>query len=108
MLIADDFSTPVKSHSNAPKISAVYCLAVHSEALWLLSGLEVFDINLHTNYKSGGINLQSVRHEEGKVLHVFKKHTSAVSVLQLGNDEMSFLSGGWDRQVHVTLSLNLY
>src|SRR5271156_2130249 len=35
------FSTPVKHSTNAPKISSVYCLAVHSEALWLLSGLEV-------------------------------------------------------------------
>lgn len=40
-LMEDDFSTPVKSSMNAPKISSVYCLAVHSEALWLLSGLEV-------------------------------------------------------------------
>jgi transcriptional activator SPT8 len=51
--------------------------------------------------KSGGINLQTVRHEEGKVLHVLKKHTSAVSVLCLTNDEQSLLSGSWDRQVHV-------
>jgi len=37
------------------------------------------------------------------VIHCFKKHTSAVSVLQLANDEQSVLSGGWDRQVHVHL-----
>lgn len=53
--------------------------------------------------QSGGINLQTVRHEEGRVIHCLKKHTSAVSVLQLGHDEQSFLSGGWDRQVHVRL-----
>ena len=89
------------NNNNAPKISAVYCLAVHSEALWLLSGLEVdprFDM---ADFQSGGINLQTVRHEEGKVLHCLKKHTSAVSVLRLGNDETFVLSGGWDRQVHV-------
>jgi transcriptional activator SPT8 len=37
----DVFSTPVKHSMNAPKISSVYCLAVHSEGLWMLSGLEV-------------------------------------------------------------------
>ena len=87
---------------NAPKISAVYCLAVHSEALWLLSGLEVRPLIANLTMQSGGISLQTVRHEEGKVLHVLKKHTSAVSVLQLGHDEKYVLSGGWDRQVHVT------
>ncbi len=58
-----------------------------------------------TYFQSGGINLQTVRHEEGKVLHCLKKHTSAVSVLQLGNDEKFVLSGGWDRQVHVPNNL---
>ena len=55
--------------------------------------------------QSGGINLQTVRHEEGKVLHCLKKHTSAVSVLRLGQDEQSVLSGGWDRQVYVNAIL---
>ena len=88
---------------NPPKISAVYCLAVHSEALWLLSGLEVVSPPGVADDQSGGINLQTVRHEEGRVIHCLKKHTSAVSVLQLGHDEQSVLSGGWDRQVHVPL-----
>jgi transcriptional activator SPT8 len=56
-------------------LSPVYSLAVHSQALWLLSGLE-----------SGGINLQSVRHQEGTRIHTLKGHTSAVSVLTLGQD----------------------
>ena len=43
-LTVDDLLTPVKSAVNPPKISAVYCLAVHSEALWLLSGLEVVSL----------------------------------------------------------------
>ena len=100
-LTVDDFSTPVKSSMIAPKISSVYCLAVHSEALWLLSGLEVCSFTEISDNQSGGINIQTVRHEEGKVIHCLKKHTSAVSVLQLGHDEQSVLSGGWDRQVHV-------
>ena len=66
----------------------MYSLAVHSQALWLLSGLE-----------SGGINLQSVRHDEGKRIHCLKKHTSAVSVLDLAPDEKSVISGGWDKAI---------
>jgi len=69
-------------------LSPVYSLAVHKNALWLLSGLE-----------SGGINLQSVRIEEGKRIHCLKKHTSAVSVLSLAQDERSVLSGSWDKTI---------
>ncbi|KAH8907643.1 WD40 repeat-like protein [Coniochaeta sp. PMI_546] len=71
-------------------LSPVYSLAVHSQALWLLSGLE-----------SGGINLQSVRHDEGKRIHCLREggHTNAVSVLTLAPDEKSVLSGSWDKQV---------
>ena len=66
----------------------MYSLAVQSDALWLLSGLE-----------SGGINLQSVRHDEGKRIACLRGHTSAVSVLNLAADQRSFLSGSWDKTV---------
>ncbi|TFA99056.1 Transcription factor spt8 [Trichoderma ghanense] len=69
-------------------LSSVYSLAVHSEALWLLSGLE-----------SGAINLQSVRHDEGKRICCLQKHTNAVSVLTLAPDERSVLSGAWDKNI---------
>ncbi|KAI2615303.1 WD40 repeat-like protein [Hypoxylon sp. NC1633] len=69
-------------------LSPVYSLAVHSQALWLLSGLE-----------SGGINLQSVRHDEGKRITCLKKHTNAVSVLALSPDEKNVLSGSWDKNI---------
>ena len=55
----------------------------------MLSGLE-----------SGGINVQSVRHDEGKIITCLRKHTSAVSVLTLANDERSLLSGSWDKAVY--------
>ena len=61
---------------------------MHHEALWLLSGLE-----------TGGINLQSVRHDEGKRITCLRGHTSAVSVLTLAGDEKSLLSGSWDKTV---------
>ncbi|KAM5347205.1 hypothetical protein ACJ41O_010210 [Fusarium nematophilum] len=69
-------------------LSPVYSLAVQSEALWLLSGLE-----------SGGINLQSVRHDEGKRIHCLQQHSNAVSVLTLAQDEKSVLSGSWDKNI---------
>ncbi|KAI9894566.1 MAG: Transcription factor spt8 [Vezdaea aestivalis] len=49
--------------------------------------------------ESGGINLQSVRHDEGKRITCLKQHTSAVSVLNLAPDEKSLLSGSWDRNI---------
>ena len=70
-------------------LSPVYSLAVQSQGLWLLSGLD-----------SGGINLQSVRHDEGKRIACLRKHTSAVSVLTLPQDEKSLLSGSWDKNVY--------
>jgi transcriptional activator SPT8 len=69
-------------------LSTVYSLAVHSDALWLLSGLE-----------SGCIKLQSVRHDEGKMITCLQRHTNAVSVLTLAQDEKSVLSGGWDKNI---------
>lgn len=66
----------------------MYSLAVQREGLWLLSGLE-----------SGGINLQSVRVDEGKRICRLQGHTSAVSVLNLAQDEKSVLSGSWDKTV---------
>ncbi|KAL6718867.1 Transcription factor spt8 [Lecanora helva] len=69
-------------------ISSVYSLAVQREGLWLLSGLE-----------SGGINLQSVRVDEGKRIARLQGHTSAVSVFNLSHDERSVLSGSWDKTV---------
>lgn len=58
------------------------------EGVWLLSGLE-----------SGGINLQSVRHDEGRQITCLRGHTSAVSVLNLARDEKTVLSGSWDKNV---------
>lgn len=68
--------------------SPVYSLAVHSQALWLLAGTE-----------SGGINLQSVRHDEGKRITCMQRHTNAVSALLLVPDEKSVLSGSWDKNI---------
>lgn len=70
-------------------LSPVYSLAAHHQAVWLLSGLE-----------SGGINLQTCRHQAGTRITTLREHTSAVSVLDLAYDELSFLSGSWDKVIH--------
>lgn len=85
--MADDVPDVAKGDDGS-SLSSVYSLAVQNEGLWLLSGLE-----------SGGINLQSVRHDEGKRIACLQKHTSAVSVLNLAQDEKSVLSGSWDKHV---------
>lgn len=76
-------------------LSPVYALAVHKDALWSMAGLE-----------SGGINIHSVRYDEGKVIHCLLPasgdhdgHTNAVSVLQLTPDEQNVLSGSWDKRI---------
>ena len=43
--------------------------------------------------------MQSVRHDEGKLIICLREHTSAVSVLNLAQDEKSVLSGSWDKTV---------
>ncbi|KAF2084905.1 WD40 repeat-like protein [Saccharata proteae CBS 121410] len=81
--------TPPYSNDDSISLSPVYSLAVHHQGLWLLSGTE-----------SGSINLQSVRHQEGHRITSLRKHTSAVSVLSLAQDEKSVLSGSWDKTIN--------
>ena len=66
----------------------VYSLAVHSRGLWLCSGTQ-----------SGAINLQTIRHDEGKAFATLRDHTAPVSAMALAHDEKSLLSGSWDRQI---------
>jgi transcriptional activator SPT8 len=80
---------PVRqSVPSEPKLSSVYSLDIHSEALWAVQGCE-----------NGSINLTTVRHEEGKCHHVLRKHTAPVSVLMITPDETGVISGSWDKSV---------
>lgn len=85
----DSTGPTANGQQNEKALSPVYCLAVQRDALWMLSGLY-----------AGGINLQSVRVEEGKVVSTLSAHRGPVSVLQLMRDEKSLLSGGWDKQIY--------
>lgn len=71
-----------------PKLSPVYSLDIHSEALWALQGCE-----------NGSINLTSVRHDEGKCHHVLRSHTGPVSVLMITPSQTGVISGSWDKSV---------
>ncbi|KAF8478574.1 WD40 repeat-like protein [Russula ochroleuca] len=65
----------------------VHSLALHSEALWGLSGTD-----------TGKINLFTVRHEPGRLFHVMHEHRGPVSAISLQHDERGFFSAGWDGQ----------
>ncbi|KAK4544708.1 hypothetical protein LTR36_003957 [Oleoguttula mirabilis] len=80
--------TPTRGDEGGKWTSPVYSLAVQHQAVWLLSGLD-----------SGGINLQTCRHQAGTRITTLKEHTSAVSVLTLSQDETSVLSGSWDKNI---------
>ncbi|KAF9535289.1 WD40-repeat-containing domain protein [Crepidotus variabilis] len=66
-------------------LAPVYSLAMHSDALWALAGTD-----------AGYINLFTVRHDPGRLIHVLNGHRGPVSALALDYDEKGFLSAGWD------------
>ncbi|ORX73832.1 WD40 repeat-like protein, partial [Linderina pennispora] len=75
-------------HSDNDVLSPVFSMDVQAQALWLVSGMQ-----------SGRIALWSVRHDEGRKLHVLSKHRQPVSVLRISPDERGLVSGAWDRAV---------
>lgn len=85
----DESATAAPPSSLEKTLSPVFCLAVQRDGMWILSG-----------QYGGGINLQSVRVEEGKTVATLRSHTAAVSALCLSRDEQSLLSGGWDKQIY--------
>jgi transcriptional activator SPT8 len=91
-----------------PARSPVHSLALHSDALWGLSGTDVRNFaRLHRfvcdspHLQSGKINLFTVRHESGRLFHVMQEHRGPVSALSLQHDERGFFSAGWDGQAIV-------
>ncbi|KAL2916141.1 3-dehydroquinate dehydratase (3-dehydroquinase) [Polyrhizophydium stewartii] len=70
------------------RVSPVYSMDVHSEGVWCLTGVD-----------GGGVNLWTVRHDEGTCAHVFDAHTNTVSVIRIGGSEHTFLTGSWDKTV---------
>ncbi|KAI8990066.1 WD40-repeat-containing domain protein, partial [Pilobolus umbonatus] len=79
---------PPPSNPGESKLSPVYSMDIHSEALWAVQGCE-----------NGSINLTTVRHDEGRCHHVLHKHNAPVSVLMITPDETGAVSGSWDKSV---------
>ena len=55
--------------------------------------------------QAGHINLTTLRHDPGKIVHVFDtpdRHSKPVSQLLLTSDEQHMISGGWDNHVKVS------
>ncbi|GJJ12113.1 hypothetical protein Clacol_006354 [Clathrus columnatus] len=67
--------------------SPVYSLLMHSDALWGLSG---------TSACNGSINLFTIRHDPGQVVHSMAGHLGPVSAMTMTYDEQGFISAGWD------------
>ncbi|KAF8509259.1 WD40-repeat-containing domain protein [Gautieria morchelliformis] len=65
-------------------LSPVYSLLVHSDALWGLSE------------QSGSVNLFTIRHDPGHVVHSLSGHLGPVSALAMLPGEKGFISAGWD------------
>ncbi|KAG9125572.1 Transcription factor spt8, partial [Ceratobasidium sp. 392] len=65
--------------------SPVYCMTMHSDALWGLSGTA-----------AGNINLFTIRHDPGRVHFVLRGHKGPTSGLALSADEKKVYSAGQD------------
>lgn len=58
--------------------------------------------------KAGYINLFTVRHDPGRLHHVFPGHRGPVSGLALDYDQKSFFSAGWDGEAIASFFLTAY
>ncbi|KAG9318684.1 WD40-repeat-containing domain protein [Chiua virens] len=66
-------------------VSPVYSMAMHSDALWALGGTS-----------RGHINLFTVRHDPGRLVHQLQGHRGPISGLAIDHDEKGFFSASWD------------
>ncbi|KAF8844476.1 WD40 repeat-like protein [Paxillus ammoniavirescens] len=73
------------SQGGEPSLSPVYSLAMQSDALWALGGTS-----------RGHINLFTVRHDPGRLVHVLQGHRGPISGLSIDHDEKGFFSASWD------------
>jgi len=94
-----------------PSLSPVYSLAMHSDALWALGGTQVRTTSLRVapvllscicDLQRGHINLFTVRHDPGKLIHVLHGHRGPVSALSVDHDEHGFFSASWDGEATVS------
>ncbi|KAF8580866.1 WD40 repeat-like protein [Ramaria rubella] len=80
-----------------PFLSPVYSLLVHSDALWGLSGSSARPPRrIPSRAPAGSINLFTIRHDPGRVVHSLSGHLGPVSALAMLPGEKGFISAGWD------------
>jgi transcriptional activator SPT8 len=88
----------------------VYSLAMHSDAIWALGGANVcFPDNIifptilnRELLQRGHINLFTIRHDPGRLVHVLANgHRGPISALSINHDEKGFFSAGWDGEATV-------
>ncbi|KAJ3517176.1 hypothetical protein NLJ89_g676 [Agrocybe chaxingu] len=75
----------VLAADDEPRSAPIYSLAMQSDALWTLAGTD-----------AGNINLFTVRHDPGRLIHIMNGHRGPISALALDYDEKGFFSAGWD------------
>ena len=101
----DEYEEEEEDDTQKNRISSVYSMAVHSEALWLAAGLHVGAMCILRFFKlfiqSGSINLYSVRFDQGACFHTLRGHSAATSCIEVLPGESSLLSGSWDKSIMV-------
>jgi len=90
--LEQEFNNEIQSQAEYlyRKKSPVYSLDIQSQAVFGLTG-----------FKTGTINLWTLRHDEGTCHHSFREHTGIVSCIKLSADEKSFASGSWDKTIKI-------
>jgi transcriptional activator SPT8 len=89
-------------------LEPVYSLACQSDALWAASGTRVRFLTareLGADDQSGPINLYTLRHSPGHMIHTLRGHQSVVSCLSILPGEQELLSGSWDGTIRVSTYL---
>ncbi|WWC63085.1 uncharacterized protein I303_105684 [Kwoniella dejecticola CBS 10117] len=78
----------INGGSVSKRAEPVYSIACEGDGLFVLTGTQ-----------SGPINMSTLRHAPGHLVHSLKGHTNVVSCLSLLPNEKSLLSGSWDGTV---------
>jgi len=95
-------STSMFVYNNKVQIPPIFCSAVHSEGLWLLTGQKNPLVDKSQPVTADvPVKLWTVRIYEGRCMHEFRHHKATVSAIALEPDEQAFVSGSWDKTVQV-------
>ena len=101
----------VREGTSGKRLEPVYSVAMEGDGLWALTGSQVNVLLFVPSTQadggqSGPINLHTVRHSPGHLVHSLKGHTNVVSAMTLLPNEKGFLSGSWDGSVRVSIALS--